>query len=73
MAKAMDRNGDRILWTDKGSKTKKKVIGIKSNFLLFFTLLLLFLIGGTLLYVWSRIQEIKLRYEISSCLKVERT
>jgi len=72
MAKAMDRNGDRILWTDKGSKTKKKAIGIKSNFLLLFTLLLLFLIGGSLFYVWSRIQVIQLGYEISSALKVER-
>jgi cell division protein FtsL len=73
MARATDRNGDRILWTDKGSKTKKKAIGIKSNFLLLFTLLLLFLIGGSLFYVWSRIQVIQLGYEISNALKVERT
>jgi cell division protein FtsL len=73
MAKAMDRNGDRILWTDKGSKTKKKAIGIKSNLLLLFTFLLLFLIGGSLFYVWSRIQVIQLGYEISNALKVERT
>ena len=69
----MDRNGDLILWTDKGSKRKKKAKGIKSNFLLFFTLLLLFLIGGSLFYVWSRIQVIQLGYEISSSLKAERT
>jgi cell division protein FtsL len=73
MARAMDRNGDRILWTDEGSKAKKKAIGIKSNFLLHFTLLLLFLIGGSLFYVWSRIQVIQLGYEISNTLKVERT
>jgi cell division protein FtsL len=72
MARAVDRNGDRILWTDKGSKKKKKAIGIKSNFLLLFTLLLLFLIGGSLFYVWSRIQVIQLGYEISNALKVER-
>jgi len=72
MARAVDRNGDRILWTDKGSKAKKKAIGIKSNFLLLFTLLLLFLIGGSLFYVWSRIQVIQLGYEISNVLKVER-
>jgi len=72
MAKAMDRNGDRILWTDKGSKTKKKTIGIKSNLLLLITFLLLFLIGGSLFYVWSRIQVIQLGYEISNALKVER-
>ncbi len=69
----MDRNGDRILWTDKGSKAKKKAIGIKSNFFLLFTLLLLFLIGGSLFYVWSRIQVIQLGYEISNALKTERT
>jgi cell division protein FtsL len=72
MAKAMDRNGVRILWTDKGSKTKKKTIGIKSNLLLLITFLLLFLIGGSLFYVWSRIQVIQLGYEISNALKVER-
>jgi cell division protein FtsL len=73
MTKAMDRNGDRILWTDEGSKAKKKAIGMKANFLLPFTLLLLFLIGGSLFYVWSRIQVIQLGYEISNALKVERT
>jgi cell division protein FtsL len=72
MAKAMDRNGDRILWTDKGPKGKKKTTGIKSNFLLLFTLLLLFLIGGSLFYVWSRIQVIQLGYEISNALKRDR-
>jgi cell division protein FtsL len=72
MARVTDRNGDRILWTDKGSKTKK-AIGIKSKFVLLFTLLLLFLIGGSLFYVWSRIQVIQLGYEISNALKVERT
>lgn len=69
----MTRNGDRILWTEKGSKTKKKAIGIKLNLLPPFTFLLLFLIGGSLFYVWSRIQVIQLGYEISNALKVERT
>jgi cell division protein FtsL len=73
VAKAMDRNGDRILWTDKGSKTKKKVTSIKTNLLFPFIFLLLFLIGGSLFYVWSRIQVIQLGYEISNALKVERT
>jgi cell division protein FtsL len=73
MPKAIDGNGDRILWTEKGSKKKKKAIGIKSDFLLLFTLLLLFLIGGSLFYVWSRIQVIQLGYEISNALRVERT
>jgi len=69
----MDRDGDRILWTDKASKAKKKAGGIKSKFLLLFTLLLVFLIGGSLFYVWSRIQVIQMGYEISNALKVERT
>ena len=38
----------------------------------FFILFLLFLIGGSLFYVWSRIQVIQLGYEISSALKTER-
>ncbi len=72
MAKAMEKNGDRILWTDRGSMIRKKRAGIKSNVLLLLTLLLFFLIGGSLFYVWSRIQVIQLGYEISNALKVER-
>ena len=34
---------------------------------------LLFLVGGSLFYVWSRIQVIQLGYEISNALKEERT
>jgi cell division protein FtsL len=34
---------------------------------------LLFLIGGSLFYVWSRIQVIQLGYEISNVLREERT
>ena len=37
-----------------------------------FTLLALFLIGGSLFYVWSRIQVIRLGYEISNALKEEK-
>ena len=48
-------------------------MGIKSNLLLLLTLALLFLIGGSLFYVWSRIQVIQLGYEISDALKTERT
>jgi cell division protein FtsL len=44
----------------------------KPRFLLFFTLLLLFLVGGSLFYVWSRIQVIQLGYEISNALKEGR-
>jgi cell division protein FtsL len=56
---------------DEGRK-RTKPIAIKSNLLLLFTLLLLFLIGGSLFYVWSRIQVIQLGYEISNTMKEER-
>ena len=42
------------------------------NRVFFFILFLLFLIGGSLFYVWSRIQVIQLGYEISNALKQER-
>jgi cell division protein FtsL len=69
MAKTMKRSSDRILWTGEGSKAKP--IAIKSNLLLFI-LLVLFLIGGSLFYVWSRIQVIQLGYEISNAMKEGR-
>ncbi len=43
------------------------------NRIFFFVLFLLFLIGGSLFYVWSRIQVIQLGYDISNALKAERT
>jgi cell division protein FtsL len=70
MAKAINKNGDRILWTREGSRSRPK--GIKLNRLILFTLLVLFFIGGPLFYVWSRIQVIQLGYEISNALKEER-
>jgi cell division protein FtsL len=70
MAKIVNRNGDRILWTGEGFKSRPK--GTKLNLLIFFTLLILFFIGGSLFYVWSRIQVIQLGYEISNVLKEER-
>jgi cell division protein FtsL len=70
MAKTINKNGDRILWTREESKTRPK--RIKWNLLLLFTLVLLFSIGGSLFYVWSRIQVIQLGYEISSALKEEK-
>ena len=66
----MSKNGNRILWTGEDSKVRPK--GIKLNFLILFTLLMLFFIGGSLFYVWSRIQVIRLGYEISNALKEER-
>lgn len=71
MRKAMSRgsnNGeDRILWTEKAPK--KKGLGLNLHLLLFFSLLLFLLIGGSLFYVWSRIQVIHLGYEISNAMK----
>ncbi|OGP76459.1 MAG: cell division protein FtsL [Deltaproteobacteria bacterium RBG_16_49_23] len=67
MSKGLNKGEDRILWTDKAPK--RKAIGIHLPFLLFFSLLLLLLIGGSLFYVWSRIQVIHLGYEISNALK----
>jgi len=43
----------------------------KTGFL-FFTLLMMFMIGASLFYVWSRIQVIQLGYEISNAMKQER-
>jgi len=70
MAKAMNQNRDRILWTGEDSKVRPK--GIKLNLLILFTLLMLFFIGGSLFYVWSRIQVIQIGYEISNAMKEER-
>lgn len=70
MGRAIHKNGDRILWTGEDSKARPK--RIKLNLLIPFTLLMLFLIGGSLFYVWSRIQVIQLGYEISNVLKEER-
>ena len=71
MGKGTDRSADRILWTDKSPKRKRKPIANKSNLLLLLTFLL-FLTGGSLFYVWSRIQVIQLGYAISNALKAER-
>ena len=70
MSKTLNKNGDRILWTGEDSKTRPK--RTKLNLLILFTLLMLFFIGGSLFYVWSRIQVIQLGYEISNTLKEER-
>jgi cell division protein FtsL len=66
----MNKNGDRVLWTEGDSKVRPK--RIKLNLLFLFTLLMFFLIGGSLFYVWSRIQVIQLGYEISNAMKEER-
>ncbi len=70
MSKTVNKNGDRILWTGENSKARPK--GVKLNLLVPFILLMLFFIGGSLFYVWSRIQVFQLGYEISNALKEER-
>jgi cell division protein FtsL len=70
MTKTMHKNGDRILWT--GEDVKAKMGKKKWSLFILFTLLMLFFIGGSLFYVWSRIQVIQLGYEISNALKEER-
>ncbi len=66
----MKKNRDRILWTGEDSKAGPKRIKLNRLFLL--ALLTLLCIGGSLFYVWSRIQVIRLGYEISSALKEEK-
>lgn len=58
---------DRLLWTEKGPRRKNT--GIHLQPLLFLGLLLLLFVGGSLFYVWTRIQVIHLGYEISNALK----
>ena len=70
MTKTVNRSEDRILWTGEDSKAKPK--RIKLSHVLLFTILILFFIGGSLFYVWSRIRVIQLGYEISNALKEER-
>ena len=70
VGKVGDKNRDRILWTEKSTKSRPK--RIKLNRLFLFAFLMLFFVGGSLFYVWSRIQVIRLGYEISSALKEER-
>jgi cell division protein FtsL len=69
MAPALKGSMDRIHWMKEDSKAKS--ISRKSN-LLPFAILILFLVGSSLFYVWSRIQVIQFGYEISSALKVGR-
>jgi cell division protein FtsL len=66
----MSKNGGRILWTGEKSKARPK--RIKWSLLIPFTLLMFFFIGGSLFYVWSRIQVIRLGYEISNAVKEEK-
>jgi cell division protein FtsL len=66
----MRKNEDRILWTGGESKIRPK--RTRSNLLIFYILLMVLFLGGSLFYVWSRIQVIHLGYEISNALRQER-
>ena len=66
MGRSLSLSADRTLWMEGGTRTK--AASRKSNFLLF-ALLMLFLIGASLFYVWSRIQVIQYGYEISHAMK----
>lgn len=67
----MKKNRERILWTGEDSKAGPRRKNL--NRLILIGLLMVFFIGGSLFYVWSRIQVIRLGYEISSALKEEKT
>jgi len=69
VAKAANLSVNRSLWIEEGAKARS--VSRRGN-LLFLTLLLLFLIGGSLVYVWSRIQVIQAGYEISNAMKAGR-
>jgi cell division protein FtsL len=71
MGRTGEKNRDRILWTGEDKKARPKRIRLNRLFL--FVFLMLFFVGGSLFYVWSRIQVIRLGYEISSALKQEKT
>jgi cell division protein FtsL len=66
----MHKNEDRILW--RGEEDKARLGKKKLNLFILFTLSMLFFIGGSLFYVWSRIQVIRLGYDISNALREER-
>ena len=70
MGKTAKKNEDRILWTGEDSKARPKRMKLRRLFL--FALVMLLFVGGSLFYVWSRIQVIRLGYEISSALKEEK-
>jgi cell division protein FtsL len=69
MARTVNFSADRTLWIEGGARARS--VPLKSH-LLPVTLLLFFIIGGSLIYVWSRIQVIQAGYEISNAMKAGR-
>lgn len=70
MGRALAKHTDRILWTGKDTGSGRRRVRLRS--LLLFTFVVLLVMGGALLYVWSRIQVIRFGYEISNALKEEK-
>ena len=70
MVKKTNKGEDRVLWSAEVPKAKSAAA--KWNILPPILLLMVLFIGGSLFYVWSRIQVIQLGYEISNALKKER-
>ncbi len=69
MARTVAFGADRVLWIDGGAKTKS---ASRRAPLFILTLFMLFLIGGGLFYVWSRIEVIQFGYEISNAIRAGR-
>ncbi len=69
MARAANLGADRVLWMEGGARPRS--ISRNSHFLLS-AIFLFFFIGGSLVYVWSRIQVIQVGYEISDAMKTGR-
>ncbi len=69
MARAVNLSADRVLWMEGGTRPR---MDSRRSPLLLSAILLFFLIGGSLVYVWSRIQVIQVGYEISNAMKAGR-
>jgi cell division protein FtsL len=69
MARTVAGSKGRIFWMEKGIKIRPTVS--KSKVFLI-ALLMVFFIGGSLFYVWSRIRVVQLGYEISYAMKEGR-
>jgi len=69
MARTANLSADRGLWMER--RAMARPVPTRPNLLLMI-LLLFFMIGGSLVYVWSRIQVIQAGYEISNAIKAAR-
>jgi len=69
MARAANLGADRVLWMEGAAGPRP---ASRKSHLLPLGILLFFLIGGSLVYVWSRIEVIQVGYEISNALKTGR-